>query len=322
MGDQMKQTILFSFRKWYSALPVKKASGGPARGTITAALVVLEHLRASCNLNLRTHLAKGGAQIRGLSKGTVKSILHRHGEDRPLLQEGGRTNRGNPEAIGEMLAVLDAAGLRDVLRADRESFINAAQFFLVGRICALHNRSRLKPIYNPSHTTWQIVSHILALSKEQGKEGPVAQYLVGAKLALRFPAMTVPNHSYSTADAMLHREGDFQLGTTAFHVTVAPSPEVFERCRANLAAGLRTFLLVPDRFLDAARQMASLPESDARSIAVEAIESFVGTNVEELSAFDAPKLKTNLTALIKKYNERVNAVENDKSMLIDIPPNL
>jgi hypothetical protein len=44
---------------------------------------------------------------------------------------------------------------------------------------------------------------------QSGKDGPVAQYLVGAKLALRFPTEKIGNESYSTADVQLNRPGDF-----------------------------------------------------------------------------------------------------------------
>jgi hypothetical protein len=54
----------------------------------------------------------------------------------------------------------------------------------------------------------------------------------------------------------------------------------------------------------------------------EAIESFVATNIDELSEFDGEKLKPRFRRLLEKYNERVNAIELDKSTLIDIPPNL
>ena len=53
--------------EWYSRLPVHKASGGPAKGTISAALVVLERLKSNCNLDLESHRAPGGSQIKGAS---------------------------------------------------------------------------------------------------------------------------------------------------------------------------------------------------------------------------------------------------------------
>lgn len=62
---------------------------------------------------------------------------------------------------------------------------------------------------------------MLAEARQTGKEGPAAQHLVGAKLALRFPDMKVSNASYSTADDQSGRLGDFQIGDTSFHVLEA-----------------------------------------------------------------------------------------------------
>lgn len=148
----------------------------------------------------------------------------------------------------------------------------------------------------------------------------MAQYLVGAKLQLRFPDVAIENKSYSTADDQLGRPGDFLVGNTAFHVTVAPMPAVYEKCKRNIAEGYRVYLLVPDRALAGARQNAELTVPDR--IAVESIESFIGQNIEELSTFTKDKLADGFLRLLETYNQRVDTIENDKSMLIEIPPNL
>ena len=57
-------------------------------------------------------------------------------------------------------------------------------------------------------------------------------------------------------------------------------------------------------------------------IAVESIESFVGQNIEELSYFTRDKLKNGFRRLLETYNDRVDAAETDKSMLVEIPRNL
>jgi len=54
----------------------------------------------------------------------------------------------------------------------------------------------------------------------------------------------------------------------------------------------------------------------------EAIESFVATNIDELSEFDGEKLKPGFRRLLEKYHGRVNAIELDESTLIDVPPDL
>ena len=316
----MKTTPLSAFKKWYSGLPIHKPSGGPARGTIGAALVVLERLKSNYDLDLSHHQAKGGVQISGLSKAAVAKILKQFGENRPFLKEGGRTNRGGPGDIESMLACLRPHNL-DQMQADKRlEVLISLQQHLVDRVKDFHNRQRLKVVFDPAKSTWQAISDLLGLARENGKEGMVAQYLVGAKLALRFPELTVENLSYSTADDQLGRPGDFYLGSTAFHVTVAPMPAVFEKCQKNIAEGYRVYLLVPDRAVIGARQTAEGIMSGR--IAVESIESFVGNNVEELAQFSKDRLKEGMKRLIDEYNRRVNEVETDKSLLIEMPKNL
>jgi hypothetical protein len=118
----------------------------------------------------------------------------------------------------------------------------------------------------------------------------------------------------------LNRPGDFLVGNTAFHVTVSPMPSVYERCKRNTSDGLRAYLLVPDNLLQGSRQNAEL--ACAGKISVESIESFVGQNIEELSTFSSESLPKQLFELLRIYNERVDAVELDKSMLIELPPQL
>jgi len=55
---------------------------------------------------------------------------------------------------------------------------------------------------------------------------------------------------------------------------------------------------------------------------VVSIETFVSQNLEELSVFTTKGLVSGFRRLLETYNERVDRVETDKSMMIDIPRNL
>jgi hypothetical protein len=55
---------------------------------------------------------------------------------------------------------------------------------------------------------------------------------------------------------------------------------------------------------------------------VVAIEGFVAQNLDELAVFGKDDRRAGLRALIETYNRRVDAVELDKSVLIEVPPNL
>lgn len=314
-----KESAYDIISSWYGSLPIQR-DGSPSRGAIAAALVVLDRLKEQYDLTLDFHLAPGGAQVKGASGQAVARILGEFGETRPFVKEGGRTNRGSRSAIELLLTGLSKTRLENLDYQERVAVLNETQKFLVDRVRDYHNRQRMRIIYNPGQTAWQMVADLLDEAHKTGKDGPVAQYLVGAKLQLRFPDESIGNESYSTADDQLKRPGDFCIGDTAFHVTVTPTPGVYERARANIAQGYRAYLLVPDRSVVGTRQNAEtvLPGQ----IAVESIESFVGHNLEELAVFSRDRLAEGFLRLLRKYNERVDSVELDKSMLIEIPRNL
>jgi ubiquinone/menaquinone biosynthesis C-methylase UbiE len=56
------------------------------------------------------------------------------------------------------------------------------------------------PAYYPEESTAHFIHELLEEARSRGKEAQLAQYLVGAKLQLRFPEEAIDNYSYSTAD--------------------------------------------------------------------------------------------------------------------------
>jgi len=315
-----EQKILRAFNNWLGGLRLQP-NGFPARGTIAAALVVLERLQEKLDLRLEAHRAKDGqSQIEGLSRSSVARILERYGERRPFLKEGGRTNRGAPGDIGRMLRGLETADIEQVPLGDRKQILDSLQGSLVEKVREFHGKQRIKLVYDRSKPTHQLVQDLLLLASETGKAGPVAQHLVGAKLQLRYPDLAIDNRPFSAADEQVGRPGDFGIGDTAFHVTVAPMPGVYERCRENLDHGQWVYLLVPDRQLIGARQNAELVAPNR--ITVQSIESFVSQNLDELSEFSQKKLAQEFRLLLEAYNRRVEEAESDKSLTVEIPPNL
>lgn len=84
--------------------------------------------------------------------------------------------------------------------------------------------------------------------------------------------------------------------------------------------GYKPFLLVPDSKLIGTRQNAE--EWCEQRISVESIESFVSQNIDEISIYNKENLSTNIKDLILIYNKRVDLVETDKSLMIELPSNL
>ena len=209
----------------------------------------------------------------------------------------------------------------DVLHSDnRRAILAELQGVLVDKVREFHSRQRLTFVYEPAQSTRQLIQEFLSVAAAHGKEGPVAEYIVGAKLQLRFPDIEVRNVSFSTADTQLGEPGDFYVNDTVFHVTVAPMNPVYDKCKSNIDQGLRVYLLVPDGKVAGTRQ--NVEGIIPGRVGVESIESFVAQNLDELGTFSNMGLRQELLKLFEMYNRRVNEVESDKSMLIEIPPNL
>lgn len=315
-----QERALAEFESWYRTRTIYPGSDGPAKGTIGGALVVLDHLKTSFDLNIDTHTAEGGTQIRGASGLAVKRVLAEFGETRRYVSEGGRTNRGLRADMVALLEAIQRSGIGALAEDKRNSILEQLQQYLVDRVREFHDRQRITFRYDPAQSAWQSIRDILDEAKKRNKEGQVAQYLVGAKLQLRFPDIEVRNTSYSTADQQQNVPGDFLVGDTAFHVTVAPMLPLFEKCCANVESGRRVYILVPEAVVAATRPMAERMLEGRLTVA--SIESFVAQNLEELSGFSEHKLAAGFHRLLEMYNKRTRAVELDLSLLIEIPENI
>jgi hypothetical protein len=144
--------------------------------------------------------------------------------------------------------------------------------------------------------------------------------LVGAKLELRFPDISISNEAGSTADVQTKRGGDFTVGNTVFHVTMDAKPQLFDKCLENISEGLKVYLIVPDSILTGTRQLAN--QFCSGQIAVESLESFLSQNIEEISVFKSDHVKRSLVHLVNIYNRRVMNAEVDMSLMIELPSNL
>jgi hypothetical protein len=234
------------------------------------------------------------------------------------LEEGGRTNRGLIKEMSELLNVLRPLQLENLTSDERNIVLQALQGFLVSQLGDYSKRKRVTFVYHQEKTAWQSVHDLLAEARKGGKEGQVAQYLVGAKLSLRFPDKNIRNDRFSAQD--FENPGDFAINDTAFHITISPNQGHYDKCKRNVKAGYRPYLLVPDEILFLAKKTAegTLPGQ----ITVQSIESFVAQNIDELSFFSKGELIDGFRRLLEKYNERVSMIEADKSLLVEIPHSL
>ena len=88
-----------------------------------------------------------------------------------------------------------------------------------------------------------IISGILKAARERKIGGPCRATScwskIGASVQESAAHITVDNFNTTAADKHLDRDGDFRIGDTAFHVTVAPTSLHIEKCGENINKGLR-----------------------------------------------------------------------------------
>ena len=289
------------------------------KGPLSVALVVTQHAR-KIGLPLAPDklLTDGGGQVLGLGKGAVQSILNRHGVDRVLASEGGRTSRGSLNNMRVYVALLNELCKQGPLDLD------VVERFWIARVHEFFAAKPFKIRLDASRNLRTVISDVLHQATERQKTtsgvyyaGAVMQHLVGAKLDCVLGVGTLAHHSFSTADAPSGRAGDFLVGDVAIHVTTAPSEALIGKCRDNLDDGLRPLIVTGKKGLAVAEGLAGNSNLGER-IDVFEVEQFVAANLYELGAFAAAGRRTAVNDLVERYNQIVEDVETDPSLKIEL----
>ncbi|EFE98307.1 MULTISPECIES: DUF4928 family protein [Yersiniaceae] len=313
------EAYLEAAKSWYESERAK--NGSMNTNVMNAGLIVSRMMADGIPITDARLYSNGKSQVRGLSGSTISKILEQHGETRIFTREGGRTSRGT---------IFLASAFRDVLNNTQVSgsdHIDAASvstqleaFFTQCVRLDYFDKQRITVDLDHTKPVSAVVSDILKAAAERSDKptGAVLQHLIGAKLQLRFPDVEIGTDRANAADLHTDREGDFQVGTTAFHVTTAPMEKLISRCVENKRAGYRPVILTLESKVIAARQMAD-NVGMSEQISVQAAETFIGNNIEEIAIYDGDKIREGLARLIRTYNERIDAIEIDKSLMIDEP---
>ena len=91
-----------------------------------------------------------------------------------------------------------------------------------------------------------------------------------------------------------------------------------QRCQENLVNEFRPVVLVPDEKVIFARVLFESEGMSAR-VQVQGIETYVGTNIEELALYSSAGIGTGVSILIRQYNDRIQEIESDQSLRIEEP---
>ena len=291
------------------------------RGQLNVGLIVTDRARKDgLPLDPERLLSPSGGQVAGLSGAAGDRILRRHGVTRSIGTEAGRTSRGSIQNMRSYVAKLnelDAAGLLDDLeRVER---------FWAGQVVALFDREPLTVRSDPAASVQAVVSDVLAQAQARQREGggamvigTVLQHLVGAKLDLALAGRAqVKHHGANTSDEGRGRGGDFDIGDAAIHVTASPTDALLAKCARNLGEGARPMIVTTRKGAQVAHFHAE-QHGIAERVEVIEVEQFIAANMHELGLFEAAATGANVRRLIERYNELIEAHQNDPSLKIDL----
>jgi len=258
-------------------------------------------------------------QVAGLGKGRIQHILKNYGITRVLAEEGGRTSRGSLGNAAEYASFLNS--LHQMGDIDMPS----VEKWWIARVQDYFSSKPFTLKIDPSKSLRSIVSDLLAQAIKRQKDNPgttyagtVLQHLVGAKLDMILPeGKRVPHHGANVADSPTSRAGDFVLDGVAIHVTTAPSEALIRKCNANIEAGLRPVIVTIAESRAGVESIAKGFAIEERIDVIEA-EQFIATNILEWSQFAEKYQQAEIARLIHRYNEIIESVETDPSLLITI----
>jgi hypothetical protein len=284
------------------------------KGPLCVALVVTQHARnRGLPLDPDTLLTDRGGQVEGLGKASVQAILKRHGIERVLAAEGGRTSRGSIDNMRSYVGLLNSSQNVDLDEVEK-FWIGQVQLFFAGHPFRI-NLDESKGLRFVVHN---VLLQALDRQKEAGGTqyaGAVLQHLVGAKLDCALGKDEFEHNSFSTSDAQSGRAGDFLVGDVAIHVTTTPTEAVIARCADNLEHALRPVLVTLPHRVEMAAGLADNAQIADRIDIFEA-EQFVALNLYEIGRFRAEGRRTAVADLVERYNDIVDLVETDPSLKI------
>jgi hypothetical protein len=256
-------------------------------------------------------------QVLGLGKGKVQQILGRHGIDRVLAEEGGRTSRGSMGMMEAYVAFLNRR--HQVGGVD----LGAVEAFWISRVREFFAAKPFVLKVDPTLSVRAAFRHLFAQAEARQKEmqgtmvvGTMMQHLVGARLEGVFPGV-IAHHSSSTKDEGQHRPGDFSIGDVAIHVSTAPGEALIRKCQANLAAGQRPVIVTAGRGVALATGLAE-NAGIAERLDVFDVEQWLAADIFDREGESLPGRTAAIGELLDRYNEIVGKVETDPSLRIEV----
>jgi hypothetical protein len=154
------------------------------------------------------------------------------------------------------------------------------------------------------------------LDKARSTRGrDIEPQLVGASLAERYPGFKIPY--FAVDDADVQTTPAIRVEKVSYRVAAGDGKQVLPRCAEDARSGLHPVLLVRMKYRERAQWRAE-NEGIADSISILGIEHFLAQNIVALSTDRHQDNFMTLQSIIEEYNRRLEAVEADMSLKIEV----
>lgn len=297
----------------------RDASKIRGKGALAVAIHISRYARENgLPLNADTLITEGSGQVLGLGKGAVQRILNEYGITQVLAEEGGRTSRGSIGIMRSYVAFLNS------LQINQSSLLDEIEAWWIARIKEHFSAKPFRLRFDAGKSMQAIIQDLLAQAKKRQQEasgmmyqGAMLQHLVGAKLELAMPEVSIVHNGSSVADAVSERSGDFVIDDSIIHITTSPGEAVIRKCQRNLDLGTKPIILTLADGVSVAKGLAGNAGLSGRIDIMDA-EQFLAANLHELAFFRTSERLTTLGKLVETYNRIVSENETDPSLRIEL----
>lgn len=309
-----------TIREFVETYGTKGGNFVPAR--LQSMLALLESLRERPELVLTLHLSDAGQSLIGHE--TLGGNVHKRLGLTPLNKNHGRRS-SNLHAWGEpLLEMLRQAKFESADAGNKEAIIDEAQKPLGDLLRSILEEGPLR-VKVQGKTAETVIAEILRLADKRQKAGDVAQYLVGAKLTIRFQR-EIPIHGANKGDRKSHtdtgsRLGDFEIENSVLEVAVGlPDEKHLDQIESILEHPDREAWLLTreDRVGIWKIEVAKRFGVQVNRIVVVSVEAFVGQNISELAEFSSARKAERLKELVEVYNSKWVAVVGSLNIRIQL----
>ena len=287
------------------------------KGTLSAVIQLTDMMRnVEFPIVIDTFVTGKKGQISGLGSSRLQRILKKHGIDKVLASEAGRTSRGN------MALMQNYVNLMNTLQATPDFSIDEIEEYWAQQVREYFNN---QPFLLKNDSSMSVSACIRDLFDQAEKrqmqnkgtqyKGTVLQHLVGAKIKFLMISDKMMLHGASVADSSTDRGGDFVISNTIIHCTTAPSGALIEKCRTNLNTGASPVIITLFDRVNTALNLA-IDSGIGKRIEVWDIEQFLSSNVYEHSLFRTDTRGVQLSQIVDQYNKIIDEVESDPSLKI------